>query len=183
VRPLLVAATATEARYFPPSCEVLVTGIGKTAAATSLARHLASYADAERASLEVINIGTAGALLPHLSGLFEVGTVINHEISAAALRALGYDAREELTVGPGQTVLASGDVFVTDAVLRDTLARRAQLVDMEGYAVAYVAAEFGVPARLVKYVSDTADESAHSWNDVVDQCARALGDWARSLVE
>ncbi|GAB2977426.1 nucleosidase [Nocardioides montaniterrae] len=181
---LLVAATEAEARHLPSGADVLITGMGKTAAAASLARHLAGLSDGALASLQVVNIGTAGALLPHLSGLHEIGTVLNHEINADAIRALGYDPRESLTIGSGPTVLASGDVFVTDPVLRDALALRAQLVDMEGYAVAYVAAEFGVPVRMVKYVSDAADESARDWNEVVDHCARELGDWvSTSLVE
>lgn len=181
MRPLLVAATEAEARYFPRSHETLVTGLGKTAAATALTRRLASYDEKELASLEVINLGTAGALHADLAGLFEIGTVLNHEINAEAIRSLGYDPRESIVVGAASTVLATGDVFVTDPVLRDVLARRAQLVDMEGYAIAYVCAEFCVPVRLVKYVSDAADESAMDWNTAVDRCARALGDWVASL--
>lgn len=180
---LLVAATEAEAAHLPSDADVLITGIGKTAAATALARRLSSYDGTRLRGLQVVNVGTAGALHAHLSGLFEVGTVLNHEINADAIRALGYDPREELVIGSGETVLATGDVFVTDAVLRDALALRAQLVDMEGYAIAYVAAEFGVPVRMVKYVSDTADESAHSWNEIVDHCARQLGGWVTSSLD
>jgi len=183
VRPLLVAATEAEARYFPRDLDVLITGIGKVAAAMSLTRRLASYEADELAGLEIVNIGTAGALRSEMTGLFEIGTVINHEINGDAIRALGYDPRETLQLGPAETVLATGDVFVTDPALRDVLGRRAHLVDMEGYAVAYVAGEFGVPVRLVKYVSDSADETAHDWNTLVEHCARALGDWvSTSLV-
>src|SRR3712207_8189119 len=46
-----------------------------------------------------------------------------------------------------------------------SLAQRAHLVDMEGYAVAYAASELGVPVRLVKHVSDNADDSALAWVD------------------
>jgi nucleoside phosphorylase len=182
VHSLLVAATEAEAAHLPSDADVLITGIGKTAAATALTRRLASYDERRRRGLQVVNLGTAGALHAHLSGLYEVGAVLNHEINADAIRALGYDPRERLVVGEAETVLASGDVFVTDPVLRDALALRAQLVDMEGYAVAYVAAEFGVPVRMVKYVSDGADETAHDWGSVVDHCARELGEWVeRSL--
>jgi nucleoside phosphorylase len=48
---------------------------------------------------------------------------------------------------------------------------------MEGYAVAYACARFAVPVRLVKHVSDNADESALDWPEVVDLSARALGEW------
>lgn len=175
-RVLVVSATAAEAAHLPDGLDVLVTGIGKTAAATALTRRLASYADLS--DVLVVNIGTAGALHDDVEGLFEIGTVVNHDINADAIRALGYDPRERLTVGPSPTVLATGDVFVTDPLVRARLAQQAQLVDMEGYAVAYVAAELGVPVRLVKHVSDNADEGALEWVTLVDRSARALGEWA-----
>lgn len=179
-RPLIVAATAAEAAHVPEGLEVLVTGIGKTAAATALARHLAARSDLS--DLLVVNLGTAGALRDDLAdghgGLFEIGTVLNHEINADAIRALGYDPRERLVLGDGPTVLATGDVFVTDPAVRIRLAAQAHLVDMEGYAVAYVAAELGVALRMVKHVSDNADEGAMEWVALVDRSARVLGEWA-----
>ena len=66
----------------------------------------------------------------------------------------------------------------TDPAVRDALAERAHLVDMEGYAVAYVAQELGVPLRMVKHVSDNADEGAMEWVALVDRSARVLGEWA-----
>ena len=48
---------------------------------------------------------------------------------------------------------------------------------MEGYAVAYVCQRLGVPVRLVKHVSDPADDSALDWPSRVDVSARALGAW------
>lgn len=175
-RPLIVAATAAEAAHVPDGLDVLVTGIGKTATAVALTRHLASYDRLD--DVVLVNLGTAGALHDHVEGLFEVGTVVNHDINGDAIRALGYDPRERLVVGEGDTVLASGDVFVTDPVVRARLAGHAQLVDMEGYAVAYVAQAFGVPCRLVKHVSDNADDTALAWVTLVDRSARALGEWA-----
>ncbi len=78
-------------------------------------------------------------------------------------------------------ILATGDVFVTDWSVRTRLAQHARLVDMEGYAVAYAAMAFDVPVRLVKHVSDHADEGAHDWPAVVDASARALGGWLTTL--
>ncbi len=79
--------------------------------------------------------------------------------------------------GGDGSVLASGDVFVIDPEMRRRLASRAELVDMEGYAVAYVCQRLGVPVRLVKHVSDQADDSALDWPSRVDASARVLGDW------
>lgn len=181
-RSLIVAATAAEVAHLPADFEVLVTGLGKTAAATSLTRHLAGRADL--ADLEVVNLGTAGSLHDDLgdgtNGLFEIGTVINHDINADAIRALGYDPRERLVLGGSPTVLPTGDVFVTDPEVRARLALQAHLVDMEGYAYAYVAHEFGVPIRMLKHVSDNADETALEWVALVDRSARVLADWVRA---
>jgi adenosylhomocysteine nucleosidase len=172
---LVIAATRAEAAHVPDRCRLLVTGLGKTAAAVATARALAGM-DARRT--HVVNIGTAGALRADMTGLHLPGSVINHDISAGAIRALGYDPQEELAVEGGDaTVLASGDVFVADPVVRDGLARRAHLVDMEGYAVAYACRQFGVPVRLVKHVSDNADENAMGWPAMVERSAMALGAW------
>lgn len=172
--PLVVAATKAEAAYVPDGLPLLVTGMGKVASATAVATALAS----NEYDL-VINVGTAGALREGLSGLHEPGTVLNHDLSADLVRALGHDPQERLPVGTGDAgvVLATGDVFVTDPATRAWLAERAHLVDMEGYAVVWACRQAGVPVRLAKHVSDNADEGAMDWPDLVDRSARALGDW------
>jgi adenosylhomocysteine nucleosidase len=53
---------------------------------------------------------------------------------------------------------------------------------MEGYGVAFACQAFGVPVRLVKHVSDNADDGALDWPALVDRSARELGAWvARQL--
>ena len=172
---LVVASTQAEAAYVPRQLPLVITGLGKTAAAVETARALA---DVDRTDLTVMNVGTAGALRPGLSGLHVPGAVLNHDMNADVIRALGYDPAEMLQiVGGDATVLASGDVFVADPAVRDALAQRADLVDMEGYAVAYACRRFGVRVRLVKHVSDNADELAMDWPARVDRSARVLGRW------
>lgn len=178
--PLVISATRAEAAYVPAGVEVIVTGLGKTAAAVATARALAAR------SLDrvvVLNIGTAGALRDGVVGLHEPGVVLNHDINADAIRALGYDPQERLVLDASRdAVLATGDVFVTDPVVRARLAQQAYLVDMEGYAVAWAAREFGVPLRMAKHVSDNADESAHDWPSMVDRSARELGAWVTAIL-
>ncbi len=178
VRPdqvLVVAATRAEAAYVPAHLPLVVTGLGKTAAAVATTRALAGV-DPARAL--VVNIGTAGALRDGLAGLHLPGLTLNHDMNAEAIRALGYDPEDRLVIeGGDETVLASGDVFVTDPVVRAALAERAHLVDMEGYGVAYACRAMGVQVRLVKHVSDNADESALDWPARVDASAAVLGDW------
>ncbi len=177
---LVVSATSAEAAHVPADLPLVVTGMGKVAAASATARALAAYDDV--AGLTVVNIGTAGALRPGLSGLHEPGVVLNHDLSADLVRALGHDPQERLEVGESDVVLATGDVFVSDPAVRDALAERAHLVDMEGYAVAWAARQAGVPVRLVKHVSDAADESALDWPSMVAASALVLGEWlAREL--
>ncbi len=173
-RLLVVSATRAEAAHVPDGLQVVVTGLGKTAAAVATTQALL---ESDRDGVTVVNIGTAGALREGVAGLHEVGTVVNHDMNGDAIRALGYDPQDELVVGTSDVVLASGDVFVTDPVVRERLAVRAHLVDMEGYAVAFACARLGVPVRLVKHVSDNADESALDWPALVDRSAQALGQW------
>ncbi|WP_406056441.1 nucleosidase [Kribbella sp. NBC_00889] len=177
---VVVSAVAGEARYVPPGISVVVTGVGKTAAAVATARMLA---ERDTSELVVLNVGTTGALRDGLSGLYLPSTVINHDVNAEAIRAIGLDPQDALHVEGGDgTVLASGDVFVTDPVVRARLAERAHLVDMEAYGVVYACREYGVPVRVVKHVSDSADEAALDWPALVDASAKVLGEWVSDYV-
>lgn len=178
---LVVAAIEAEAAHVPAGIDVLVTGVGKTLAAVAVTRAICEHP--HREDLVVVNIGTAGALREGCDGLHEIGTVINHDLSAEPIRQLGLDPRDRIELDPAlPTTLASGDLFVSDPQVRDGLAARADLVDMEGYAIALACTELGVPVRLVKIVSDNADETAHDWSAAVDGCARELGAWLSELV-
>lgn len=176
---LVVSATPEEAAHVPDGLRVLVTGVGKTHAAAAVARELALHPEIT----EVVNIGSCGALHDHLEGLHEVGQVLNHDLSTEALRTFGYDPREWLRLGDGPVRLATGDLFVTDPAVRAALAEKADLVDMEGYAIAWAALQAGVHVRLVKHVSDRADEQAMGWAEVVELSAQALGEWLAHQLE
>lgn len=180
---LVVSATRAEAAHVPPGFELLVTGIGKVAAAVAVAsavvrrRTLLSDGVAPRPLL-VVNIGTAGALRDEMHGLYVPSRVLNHDISSDVLRSMGYPVDDDLAVDEGDgSVLATGDAFVSDPSVRAALAARAGLVDMEGFAVAHACATLGVRYRLVKHVSDNADETALNWADRIDASARVLGQW------
>ena len=68
--PMTAAAIAAEAAYVPSGMPVVLTGIGKTLAAVQVTRALAE--PPPRDEVEVVNIGTAGALRPDVTGLHEV---------------------------------------------------------------------------------------------------------------
>lgn len=188
---LVVAALREEVSYVGGDVDVLVSGVGKALAAATLASRLAT---APRPDL-VVNIGTAGALSSSMAGVHEIDVVTQHDFPYDAIEALvgtgtprGYRLRADappVAVGEigGRCVLGTGDTFVSDAETAIALAGRGlHLVDMEAFGFATTCAAFGVPLRCVKAVSDRADEeAAESWLDLIDGCAKALGDWLRDL--
>ena len=181
MRYLVISATQAEATHVPEGLDVAITGVGKTAAAAATTQALL---ERDRAGLVVLNVGTVGALRDGMTGLDLPSTVVNHDINGDAIRALGYDPQDELAIAGGDgTVLASGDVFVTDPAVRARLAERAHLVDMEGYGVVYACRRLGVAVRLVKHVSDAADESALDGPALVAASAVELGAWLSANLE
>jgi len=79
-------------------------------------------------------------------------------LASAAAGRIG--ATRGFAVSTGR--IATGDWFVTDAGVRDAIAARtgAALVEMEGAAIAYVAAEHAAPWLIIRSVSDAGDGSA-----------------------
>lgn len=176
---LVVVAVPQEAAHLR-HVDVVLTGIGKVAAAVAVSRAIA-----ERRPARVLNIGTAGALHDGWEGVHRIGRVIEHDVDHAALSALvGQDLEGEVVLDPSlPTVLATGDAFVADPAVRQALAQRAHLVDMEGYAVAMSCAAAGVPCDLVKVVSDTAsDDAARTWLEQVDATARTIAEVVADLL-
>jgi adenosylhomocysteine nucleosidase len=173
-RPLLVVAAREETTHLDGDLPVLLTGMGKVNAAMAVARLLAT----ERPS-EIINLGTAGALKPGLHGTHVVSRVIQHDFDSATLHALtGLTVGAPIALAGEGPALATGDAFVSSERVRRELAELADLVDMEGYAVAAAALSAGVPVRLVKHISDGAGEEAGvTWKESVDACARELAAW------
>ncbi|WP_151771151.1 nucleosidase [Streptomyces abyssomicinicus] len=184
-RPLFVLAVKEEAAELRGTAPVLLTGMGKVNAAAALAGVLG------RGVLprEIVNLGTAGALRPGWTGTHVITRVIQHDLDSRLLAGLTgevYGAPITLTEDGGDgdgPVLATGDSFISDDAARDRLAEQAALVDMEGYALAHVARQSGVPIRLVKHVSDDAgDGAARTWRESVAACAVELARWAERNV-
>lgn len=175
-RPLLAVALEEEARHlYSTGLPVLITGVGKICAASALA----AVVSRQRPS-RVVKLGTAGALRDGMTGTHVVGRVIQHDFDDDAINALvgvRFGAPIELGTGP---VLASGDVFVSGGGERERLAASADLVDMESYAVARVARDFGLEVTVVAEVSDGACENAAgTWTSAIEVCAERLAAWAR----
>ena len=177
---LFVAALEEESVALRRHVPVHHLGVGKVQAAAGLARLLATSS----AEL-VVNIGTAGGVRGQpLGEVVEVATVHQHDFGHAAVsRFIG----RPLPGGPleldgplGATGrLATGDQLISAEVDRARLAREADVVDMEGYAIAATARSLGRQVWLTKAVSDRADEAfTTTWSDALSRCAEALARWA-----
>lgn len=187
-RPLLVVAMAGEATHLSEDVDnvpVLITGIGRIRTTLALTDCLHRYLRAGGLPSGIINMGTAGALRPGLTGVHRIDRVLLHDFSHSSIAAITgrdeyppIDLRSEYSTGErgehispdtldgidrdaaSHLTLATGDVYVESDTLRDRLAEDADLVDMEGYAVASVARWFGVPVQLIKIIDEAAQNAA-----------------------
>lgn len=181
-RPIVLVAHAREAAYLPDEVDLVLTGVGLTQAAHATTRAILERAPEpeQRAQLLVVNLGSVGALHDHLEGIHEPSAVINRDVDEDMLRSLGIAPHNRIDLGGDGPVLGSGDSFVAGGPGRDLLLARCDLVDMEGFAIAYACQQLGVPLRMIKHVSDAADERALAWAELVDRSAQAL---ARAYAE
>lgn len=168
---LFAVALAEEATHFPAGVRVCLTGPGKLRSGIAVARALV-----DKPEDLVVNVGTAGALRDGLgAGAHRIGLVIEHDFDAASIEAItGRRYGNAIRLGEGLK-LATGDAFIADVAKRAALAQHADLVDMEGFAVAHAALAFGARCQMFKVVTDSADDQAWSWADTVDAAAREIG--------
>lgn len=174
--PLVLVAHPWEAAYLPPDADLVITGVGMTPAAVATTRAILHRrpSEADRSQLLAINLGSCGTLRAGLAGVIEPSAVINRDIDEEVLAAAGLQVDNRIELMGSGPVLGTGDSFVAGGASRDQLLSRCDLVDMEGFAIAYSCRALGVPLRMLKHVSDAADESALAWKDLVDKSARAL---------
>lgn len=186
--PLYVAAVRGEVDQLPADAPILITGIGTLAASITLTEALTEARAKGELPSHIINIGTAGALrAEHPDGVFEVDSVFKHDFNSEVVPGVAELFSPEVfhpkVTGLFPTAqLATGDTFVNDTEVKNRLARRAGLVDMEGYAIAAVAHHFGVPVTLLKQVSDHADEeTASGWADSLEGGAVQIAEAVKRL--
>ena len=118
------------------------------------------------------------------AGVFDVAAAIQHDVSdidGIAGQHVSLPARVE--VGGAGVTIATGDHFVDDAETVAEIQRLgASLVDMETYAYIWVAQQYGVPIRVLKAVSDRAqDDAITDWRAAVAACSVELRDRVREL--
>lgn len=173
---LFCFALASEAGEIFADCRQVITGIGKVNATYHL-----TQAIAKRRPRLIVNLGSAG------SSTFRRGQVvccrkfIQRDMDA---RGLGFELYETPLSGLSTTldyglsmegveegICGSGDSFEmghhTDAY---------NVVDMEAYALAFVAMKEEIPFISLKYITDGADDqAADEWETGVHHTAETFG--------
>ncbi|MDQ1124531.1 adenosylhomocysteine nucleosidase [Microbacterium trichothecenolyticum] len=180
---LLVAAHASELVAFEddiPGFARLLTGVGKIPAAYALTRALC-----EGDYDEIVVVGTAGAIDDDIEGgIYDIAGAIQHDVKGLD-GTFGEHVSLPTRVETGREglAIATGDHFVDDAeAVRLIRELGAGLVDMESYALIWVAQQFDVPIRILRAVSDRAQDGATElWDVVVERCSHELRARVRAL--
>ena len=182
---LLVAALEAELVAFPaelPGFVRLITGPGKLQATYALTRAL-DASDYE----EVLVVGTGGAIDPLLGdGVHEISGAVQHDVTDIdGVVGQHVSLPRRVEIAAGGVVIATGDHFVDDAEAVEVIRPLgASMVDMETYAYIWVAERFGVPIRVLKSVSDRAqDDAITDWRGTVAACSAQLRERVREIYD
>ena len=152
----------------PANIPVVYAGVGKINAAIATFKAIKEYAPALS-----VNFGTVGKITPHLSGLIEIGSVVQRDMIAEPLAPRGsvpFSSKPNIYVSAVDGhVCGTGDSFVTKQ--DDWLIEHGvDVVDMELFAIASVAHEHDIDWLSYKFISDDANEvSAQTWSQQVNQ--------------
>ena len=155
---------------------VVYTGIGKVNAAVSAEREVLRFSPKL-----VINLGTAGAFNEKYRGLCEIDSVIQRDFDTSPLAPRGVvpfqDSPSTFFSEFGNLKCGTGDNFMTepdDWSVKNGI----HLVDMELYSIAKVCAEYNIPWRSIKFVTDIIGKnSGDEWKDGLGNAQRELLDW------
>ena len=131
---------------------IVISGMGKRAA-----RDAAEYLIASCGATAVVNVGICGAVSDELQPgeVLRVSAVMDGDRADAEQITCDGDLWDRLA--PARLASVDEPVFEDDRRLQ--LARQADLVDMEGIAVAETCRRHGIACCMVKGVSDLADNS------------------------
>jgi len=165
---LFVFATYLEAQAFEASPDIFIAGMGPAKVRETLTSKVFEGYD------EIWNIGFAGAMDKKLpfGSIYTVSVVGRHEQEGH------HKLHEE-----GKRLITF-DAPLHDPKLRDLLAHQWDLVDMEGHVVAEIALANNIPCRLIKIVSDNADENTTaSILDNAPKLAQLLKDYVDERLE
>jgi len=155
----------------PKGFHIIYTGVGKVQAAVSLLKEIEKMRP-----VEVWNYGTAGGLNYTVQGLVQVDNFVQRDMIGEPLAPRGtipFSTTNGIKTSQSNTqvICGTGDSFVTKPdvwyVTNDI-----DIVDMEGWALAYVCQQYKIPFRSWKYVSDYANRDAElDWTSNVQKGA------------
>lgn len=160
---LILLAIEEEAPLLARLPNTHLTGVGKVNAALAAARLIERFRPAR-----IWNFGTAGGITVG-AGIHRCSRFVQRDMLVSALGFLpGHTPYEEgghlLDLGGEGLICGSGDSFVTNP----ELLVRADVVDMEAYALAKACQRAGVELRCYKFISDRADaDSSGDWRENV----------------
>lgn len=148
---IILIALPDEAPKLQKRIDVFFTGVGKVNAAISAATLIERYKPKR-----VFNFGTAGGITVDHGGIYKCTTFSQRDYFVSGVFVPQELASAPINLRGGGLHLSTGDNFVTDS----SACPGADLVDMEGYAIAWACWKAGVEFICHKYVSDKADANA-----------------------
>ncbi len=178
---LTVVALGDETQGLFCNENVLYTGVGKVNSTYTLTREIVKL----RPDL-IVNLGTAGSKIFGYGELVLCQKFVQKDMDVTAI---GYEKfvtpmesdaileypcsiAEKLGIKTSG-ILGTGDSFDINVTGNEVY----NIVDMEGYGLAKVAKNEGIPFICVKFVSDGADDMApKSWDESLVLCAKKLRD-------
>lgn len=150
---IILLALPEEAPSFVGMSNVFYTGVGKVNAAIVAATLIERYKPTR-----IFNFGTAGGITTTHGGIYKCTTFIQRDVilGGCIVGPQSEVLHQPIITGDDGLTLSTGDNFVTDAINI-----KADLVDMEAYAIAKACmAKPNVEFICYKYISDMADENA-----------------------
>ena len=166
--------------YYNRKLHLLQTGIGMNNARVMLSEYLETY-HPER----ILNIGTAGALNPEVV----IGSVMQVEI----ILNKTFDKIYTELLSPGSVYLKKAALLTMSRAVLDQKRKeklfnnyKADLVDMEAFALAGIAAAKNIRLSCIKVVSDNADNNAsidfkNNYRDAVKCLSESIISYLNSL--
>lgn len=131
--------------------EPLYTGMGQVKAASSLTKAIM-----EHRPTAVLNLGTAGSFHLPQGQCFECSGFTQRPVNNLGPRSSKISTSTFISSLP-RALCGSAD-FIQDKIF-DKMTDDFDLMDMEAYALAYVAQQFDIPFHCIKFVSDHSNEN------------------------
>lgn len=152
---------------------VTITGVGKVKAALYTERLLHAF-EVDR----VLHVG----MCTGLSNAFEVGALVTAasvlEGDRVSLSAPSYPRMPLTTVDDLPTgTLVTHDHTISQEAEDGYWQRLADFSDTTGYAVAYVAAQYGIPCRIIKAVTGRLDQEQDDFQATLNAARKRLADF------